>query len=94
MVKEENLEKKTESWGEAKGGDHEVHMSPLVPHGIPSFMTGLPPVFGFPMQDIGEKIKQDIAKLRNSMFGENHEHHDSQPSIHFRVGPFSMGDEK
>lgn len=59
MNKEENLEKKTESWGETKGADHEVHMSPLIPHKIPNFMSGLP-LFGLPMEDIGAKIKQDM----------------------------------
>ena len=73
IQKENKLEKKAESWGEAQGAKHETHMSPLIPHEMPSFLNG----FGFPMQDIGEKIKRDMNKLRNSMFGEKHEHHDS-----------------
>ena len=48
MQKENNLEKKTESWGEAKGENHEIHMSPLIPHQMPGFMSGFPH-FGFPV---------------------------------------------
>ena len=89
IQKENKLEKKADSWGEAQGANHETHMPPLIPHEMPSFMSH----FGFPMHDIGDTIKRDMDKLRDSMFGEKHQHHDSQPAIHFRFGPLSFGED-